>query len=139
MATLKKNASDTAPECGIENQGVINDRTSQPVTDLVINTIRGEITTYASAVAASSDPRIMALKKATSFPVEDIQAVLDANPNCRYLRVYNGIDSQGNYVTYLAAINEAFQSFLTEDPDNGTVITKSCCHCNPCTSDIVLN
>jgi hypothetical protein len=64
--------------------------------------------------------------------------ILNTNPGCKYLRVYNGFDADdGKYVTYIAAISDDFDSFV--EPGSPGFISKACCQCNPCTKDKLLN
>jgi hypothetical protein len=139
MATLIKNASNTTPECGEVNLKEITERVTSGITLESLAIIRDEILQLDSAVAASADARIKNIKKATSFPIAEIQSILLSNPDCKYLRVYNGFNSNDKFVTYIAPISEAFEDFIGADINGSSVVLQSCCHCNPCTSDTILN
>ena len=137
MANLLKNKSDSIPECNSENKSLIDDRITQ--SNVGIPLIRAEIMELDNAVQASSDSKIRNIKKATSFPLSDIFAMLANNPGCMYLRVYNGLNSDGEFVTYMAPISDAFDTYVAEDSSDQSIISKSCCHCNPCSRDKILN
>jgi transposase-like protein len=138
MSTLIKNSSAITPECGLVNVLKINDRSTEQLNQNLLADIRAQIMDLHTTVTASSNAKISKLKKATSFPIEDIQMLLANSPGCKYLRVYNGFKN-GEFVTYIAAINNAFETYLSEDLTDSSVISQSCCHCNPCTTDRILN
>jgi hypothetical protein len=140
MTTLKKNVSIYTPECSVENKSTIDDRMEQPVTLGDIGAIRASILDLHAVVTASPNNKIQTIKKATSFPVADILAMLNNSPGCQYLRVYNGFDrTTGVFITYMAPISSAFETFLEEDLSDPSIISQSCCHCNPCETDGILN
>jgi hypothetical protein len=135
MAILIKN-NGSIFECTIDNIAN-NTRISEPGTD--IGAIRATIMDYDSTVNSSTNTKIRNLKKATSFPIEDIFQVLANNPDCKYLRVYNGFTPDGNYISYLAPIDANFASYVEEDSSDNTIISAACCQCNPCSLDKLLN
>lgn len=139
MATLLRNVLITSPECGVGNKAEIDNRTSDQIDTGIFNSIRSHIADLDGAITASPDVKIKTIKKATSFPIVDIQAIINSSPGCTYLRVYNGFDSNGVFVTYLGPVSDNFETYLKADLSDSSLISKSCCHCQPCTSDSLLN
>jgi hypothetical protein len=137
MPTLIKNIGETTPECGT-SEFVANDRTTEQLNAEALAGIRAQIMDLHATVIASPNSKIQQIKKATSFPIEDVFLILARNPCCKYLRVYNGFKN-GEYVTYLAPINENFETYIDEELIDSSIISKSCCHCNPCPTDRILN
>lgn len=135
MPILKKNSSTTTPECSTANKFVIdNGRTEDTNPDLTeISRFLGK---YKTKIDSSSDPDIKNFARATSFPIADIQLLIQNNPDCKYIRVYNGVTDTGEFVTYCAPISASFDTFLDQP---NSILSQSCCHCNPCTQDRLLN
>ena len=140
MATLIKNSgTGSAPECSEGNKSFIDDRTEEVHTDIAgPGGIRDQIMDLDSTISASTDPKIKQIKKATSFPIQDVYRMLDANPDAKYLRVYNGF-KDGEFVTYMAPVSDTFQTYVAADSSDDSVISKACCQCRPCTIDRILN
>jgi len=133
MAQLFKNNNGIV-ECTIENNNLINDRVVE--VDTSIPEIRSQIAKFDQTVKASTDIILRDLKKASSFPVADILAMLQAHGTAKYLRVYNAITPNGDHISYLAPVSPTFTTF-TED--NASPISVCCCQCNPCTFDKIIN
>ena len=139
MATLIKNSgTGSAPECSEGNKSIIDDRTTEEHTNIGTGGIRDQIMELDSAISASTDARIKQIKKASSFPIQDVYRMLDQNPDAKYLRVYNGF-KDGQFVTYMAPVNDTFQTYVAEDSSDDSVISKACCQCKPCQFDRILN
>ena len=135
MAILIKNNLPVG-ECSLENKDFIDDPVSEIGTS--IPEIRNSIMDFDTTISNNSDLKVRNMKKATSFPVKDIFALLANNPECKFLRVYNAFTPTGEYITYLAPISSTFDSYVSEDSSDKTIISISCCHCRPCTKDKLL-
>jgi len=131
MPTLIKNQG-AAVDCTANNKGIIDNRVTETNTDL--NAIREILENFRLKIESSSDPVIKNFSRATSFPVEDIRTLLNKDPECKYIRVYNGLISSDEYTTFLAPIDDVFQSLLNAD----SVLSQACCHCKPCLTDGLL-
>ena len=130
MATSTQNAGGI-PDCGTDNKDLINNRTTVE-TDL--SDIRAMLQRYQSKIASSTDSVIRNFDRATSFPAAELLQMLQST-DCAYLRVYNGLTEANEFVTFIAPVDEHF----TLLPDNVLMISQACCHCKPCTLDILLN
>ncbi len=139
MATLIKNSgTGETPECSQTSKLDIDNRTEEAHTDIAgPGGIRAQILELDAAISASSDPRIKQIKKASSFPIQDVYRMLDQNPDAKYLRVYNGF-KDGDFVTYMAPVSDTFLTYVAPDSSDDSVISKACCHCRPCTLDRIL-
>ena len=140
MATLIKNSgTGSTPECSVGNQLIIDSRDMEEHTNIEEpGGIRDQILDLDATISASTDPKIKQIKKATSFPLQDVFRMLAQNPDAKYLRVYNGF-KDGEFVTYMAPVNDTFQTYVAEDSSDDSVISKACCACRPCTLDRILN
>lgn len=138
MPIFFMNANGSALECGMNNKANIDDRESQNIDEQIMLTIKSSIDDFAATVGASDNHKIRSIKKATSFPVSEILAMAQMS-GCSYLRVYNGFDANGQYVTYIAPVTDSFETFLKQDLTDGSTLSSSCCHCNPCNTDHILN
>lgn len=138
MLTLIKNENDTNIDCTdtLSLQRVVVDLTNN---DAELNLIRAEIMLLDSTITASTDPKIKTIKKATSFPVGELLHMIADNPCYKYLRVYNGFNSGGEYVTYLCLIPDVNETIEPRSTSATITISKSCCHCKQCASDRLLN
>ncbi len=123
MATLIKNAG-TAVECTPDNNQPVQQE-SVPYADL--EEVNVQIDAFRNKVAESTDEQIKGIYTSTAFPVQDVRALLDAHPDCAYLRVFNAFDA-GVHTMYMVALNSKFES-LTSD---GAVVMQACCVCKPC-------
>jgi hypothetical protein len=133
MAILIKNSgTGDTPECTIPNKFLISTRVSEADTD--INNIKAAISAFKSKIDSSTDTVINNFYRATSFPIEDINQLLINNPDCKYVRVYNGLSPTNEHITFIAPIYIDFNSFTNAD----MIITKSCCQCKPCLTDSLL-
>ena len=139
MATLIKNSgTGSALECSEGNKSFIDDRIEEANTNIGgPGGIRDQIMDLDTTIGASTDPKIKQIKKATAFPIQDVYRMLDANPDAKYLRVYNGF-KDGEFVTYMAPVSDTFLTFVAPDSSDDSVISKACCHCRPCTFDRIL-
>jgi hypothetical protein len=138
MPTLIKNSGDTTPECGTP-AFVANDRSTEQLNAVTLAGIRTQIMDLDAVITESTNSKINKIKKATSFPIADVFLILAKSPDCKYLRVYNGFKN-GEYVTYLAPVNEDFETYIDIDEfTDSSIITQSCCHCKPCPPDRILN
>jgi hypothetical protein len=134
MATLIKNASqDETPECigSAENMAIVNNRISDPNFD--VSTIRTQVYDLHDTISASANTKIREIKKATTFPIKDILQMMIDHECCKFVRVYEGFDSSGRFVTYLVALDENLKTY------NNPTASQSCCHCKPCLTDKILN
>jgi hypothetical protein len=140
MATLIKNSgTGSAPECSEENKSIIDARIEEANTNIAgSGGIRDQILDLEATVAASTDAKIKQIRRATTFPIQDVFRMLAENPDAKYLRVYNGFQG-GAFVTYMAPVNNTFYTFVAPDSSDLSIISKSCCHCNPCRFDKILN
>jgi hypothetical protein len=137
MATLIKNSgTGSTLDCSEADKLAIDNRISEATTS--IGAIRDQIMDLDTTISASTDPKIKQIKKATSFPIQDVYRMLAENPDAKYLRVYNGF-KDGEFVTYMAPVSDTFQTFVAEDSSDDSVISKACCACRPCTIDRILN
>ena len=134
MATLVKNRT-SVPDCKSENKDLLSDRISENAD---IEEIQGNLERFRLKIAGSADLLIKEIKRATSFPIEDISRILANSPDCKYLRVYHGFNSNNEFVTYLAPIKDNFDTYIKDSPDT-SIISVCCCQCNPCTLDVLLN
>lgn len=135
MPILAKNSSNTIPECTSANKSIIDNRTENVNPDLA--EVSRFLENYKAKIESSSDPVIRNFARATSFPISDIQRLIQNNPDCKYIRVYNGImTTTEEFVTYCAPISDEFDTFLNQA---NSIISQSCCHCNPCSNDHLLN
>ena len=133
MATLIKNKKPEIPDCdgSDENLGIISDRISDP--DFDVSTIRTEVYDLNETVAASGNAKVKQIKKATTFPIQDILQMMIDHEGCKYVRVYEGFNSSGQFVTYLVALDANLRTY------SNPTSSQSCCHCNPCRLDKILN
>ena len=134
MATLIRNASqDETPESigSAENMATINDRISD--TNFDVSTIRTQVYDLDETVNATSNAKIKDIKKATTFPIKDILQMMINHEGCKFVRIYNGFDSNGRFVTYLVALDENLKTY------SNPTASGSCCHCKPCLTDKILN
>ena len=137
MATLIKNSgTGSTLDCSEADKLAIDNRISEATTS--IGAIRDQIMDLDSTISASTDPKIKQIKKASSFPIQDVYRMLDQNPEAKYLRVYNGF-KDGEFVTYMAPVSDTFQTYVAADSSDDSVISKACCQCRPCTIDVILN
>lgn len=104
----------------------------------------------------NNNPLIQNIATARAFYVEDVIKLIEANPGCRKLRVYNAFRRDGTYVTFMAAVKrnktrnvepeisassiEGNTSYdvankgsakASESSSSDTVVIKSCCACRP--------
>jgi hypothetical protein len=140
MATLIKNSgTGGTPECSETLKLDIDNRTEEAHTDIAgPGGIRDQILDLDATISASTDPKIKQIKRATSFPIQDVYRMLAENPDAKYLRVYNGF-KDGEFVTYMAPVSDTFQTYVAADSSDDSVISKACCACRPCTIDRILN
>lgn len=124
MATIFQNVNSQVPPCGT---APTRSQTQLPIDDIIT-----QIDHLEMEVAASSNPKIRNIKVATTFPVDEIQNLLAEYPDAEYLRVYNGLDTNGIFITHLAPLNENFAGFVQVPDSSQNKIIQSCCHCNPC-------
>ncbi len=136
MSTFIKNRKDDFAECSSENLGIILDR--EILEDYDTLAITYQIRAFDQAKNESSDPRIRSIFRATSFPVADIKRMLGSE-DVAYLRIYNALMENGQYITYAAPIKTNFETFDAQDPATANTIAAPCCHCKPCRLDKLLN
>lgn len=65
----------------------------------------------------------------SNFRIEDIQAIIEQNLDCGFLRVYNCIDSEGNHFQMITPVMQDANGFTKQD--NITKYVVECCHCQP--------
>ena len=133
MATLIKNSDPNIPECigSADNLLTINNRISDPNFD--VSTIRTEVYDLDETVNAIGDTKIKDIKKATTFPIKDILQMMIDHEGCKYVRIYNGFNSSGKFVTYLVALDANLKTY------SNPTSSQACCPCRPCLSDKILN
>jgi hypothetical protein len=131
MATLIKNQSENTPACAPENKDIIDNRISEPLSD--VNPVKARIAAYKAQIDSSPDPVIKNFNRAISFPVQEVLDIINNNPSARYLRVYNALTPAGEHYCYLAPIDAVFNTFWPN-----VTILQSCCHCKPCSNDVLL-
>ena len=136
MSTFIKNRQDDFADCNSENLGIIGDRVTQENYDTSI--ITNQIRAFDQAKNESPDPRIKSMFRATSFPVAEIKRMI-SDSNVGYIRIYNALMDNGQYITYAAPIKTNFESFDIQDPIRANTICAPCCHCKPCRFDKLLN
>ena len=130
MAILKQNSSPV-PACSAPE--LSNQQSSSVETDLA--DIRADLARSREKVQSFSDVQIQNISEATSFFLVDIEELLATTQTPKkYLRVYNGLNAGGEYVTYIALVKD------DSDVCNGddTVVIKYCCKCSPCLTDRLL-
>jgi len=132
MATLTRNANPVIPACDGEQLTLdrINERISE---NFALSTITADVNRLQDTISASANPSIRDIKKATTFPIRDILQMMITHEGCKYVRIYNGFNSSGQYVTYLVPLDEntaTYEDCQTSSP---------CCGCNPCPLDRILN
>lgn len=132
MATIIKNVNPEIPDCdgAEENIGIINDRITE---NFDLGVIRADVGRLNSTVSGSDNPKIRDIKRATTFPIKDILQMMIEHEGCKYIRVYNGSDSSGKFITYLVPLDEKLNTY-----DNCKT-SSSCCHCRPCRLDKIIN
>lgn len=138
MGSLIKNGSNEIPECSTENLSLIENRIEEEIDSPGVGLIRAEVFEFHEAISNSSNAKIRNIKKAVTFPVKDVFKMLAEHEDCKYLRIYNGFNSAGEYVAYMAPISNALETYSLVSPAR-TTISRSCCHCNPCSTDKILN
>ncbi len=136
MSTFIKNRLDDFADCNSENLGIIGDRVIQENYDTSI--ITNQIRAFDQAKNESPDPRIKSIFRAISFPVAEIKRMLSAG-DVAYIRIYNALLDNGQYIAYAAPIKTNFESFDMQDPIAANTICAPCCHCKPCRLDKLLN
>ncbi|HMF70986.1 MAG TPA: hypothetical protein VK616_05905 [Flavitalea sp.] len=136
MSTFIKNRREDFADCNSENSGIIGDRITQENYDT--SPITHQIRAFDQAKNESPDPRIRSIFRATSFPAADIKRMLN-NENVSYIRIYNALMDDGQYITYAAPIKTNFESFDMHDPISANTICAPCCHCRPCLLDRLIN
>jgi hypothetical protein len=126
METIIRNASLPIPECDATNPAIKAAINNRILDNIDISVIKAEIKDLHDTVVASSDPKIQTINNAITFPINDILQMIIDHPGCKFIRVYNGFDSNGKFVNYLVPLNDNLKVY-----DN---CKKSvpCCQCRPC-------
>lgn len=92
---------------------------------------------YEEMIATLDSPLREKMVRATNFRVDALRDMLDQNIGYTYVRVYNGIDTDGNHMLFMAP---AGQDGITIAGDD-TVWQDDCCRCPPmgnCNDDPIL-
>ncbi len=133
MATFIRNANQVIPECNGEPDtlAIINNRVTED--NFAVNTITADVNRLHDTISASDNASIRDIKKAITFPIKDILQMMVTHEGCKYVRIYNGFNSSGQYVTYLVALDANLK------PYGNPTSSGPCCGCNPCPLDRILN
>lgn len=109
-----------------------------PLTELKMRCTR-----YKDYLAALQPPQENIMVRAASFTVDSVLQVIQKNPQAAFIRVYNGIDENGQHLLFMAPVTqtgsttEEVASFsTTEESTTSTseeeiTVADSCCECPP--------
>lgn len=92
---------------------------------------------YEEMIATLDSPLREKMVRATNFRVDALRDMLVQNPAYTYVRVYNGIDTDGNHLLFMAPAGQDGVSIAEDD----TVWLDDCCRCPPmgnCNDDPIL-
>lgn len=107
------------------------------------NKANRRINNFRKRIDKNPDEQVRNIPSATAFYVDDVIKLIEANPGCKKLRIYNGFRRNGTYVMFMAAVGrqkaanaEAMADSPSREADqssgSGAVVLRSCCPCNPC-------
>lgn len=103
-----------------------------------IEELKARCDRYEAMLATLSSPVRAKMLRATNFRADAVADMLAQHPGYTFIRIYNGIDEQGNHLMFMAPAGHDGASFTEED----TIWLDDCCRCPPmgnCPADPILD
>lgn len=107
-----------------------------------INNINEKIDAFEKLIKSSTELQVKKIFTSTAFRIKDIQKIIAADPDAKFVRVYNAVSKRGGYTTFMAAVDDddvkprngqrAVQSEAAPRSLERVVVKQSCCACHPC-------
>ncbi|MDX5483202.1 MAG: hypothetical protein LPK07_16095 [Hymenobacteraceae bacterium] len=92
---------------------------------------------YKELLASLQPPQDQSMIRAANFTSESVLRMLQQNPQSTFIRVYYGIDAQGEHLLFMAPVTNTASLAAEED----TLYVEACCACPPlrnCPADELL-
>lgn len=114
---------DQTPPCNFSDptQNVFQE---QQVT---IEELEARCARYQQLLASLQPPQDQTMIRAANFTTDSVQLLLQQSPNSTFIRVYYGIDENGEHMLFMAPVTETGSLVAEEE----TVYVEACCACPP--------
>lgn len=105
--------------------------------EITIEELKKRCARYRELLASLQPSQEQTMIQASNFTTESVLQLIQRSPGSAFIRVYYGIEENGEHRLFMAPVSEA-GNLVTED---SSIYVDDCCHCPPrlnCPADELL-
>ncbi|WP_242917392.1 hypothetical protein [Pontibacter liquoris] len=94
---------------------------------VTIEALQARCARYRDLLASLQPPQENTMIRAANFTTDSVLQLIQQSPTSAFIRVYYGLDENGEHLLFMAPVSDAGTLAMTEE----TIYVDDCCRCPP--------